>query len=74
MQKYIGGLVKANTMLLMLQNELDKGSKTIYPDAMLARVHFQKDTITQYQAWHQYVTEMHQVDVVGLDFPQTPES
>jgi len=45
MQKYINGPVKVNTMMHMLQNEFDTGSKTIYPDAMEARVCFQKDTI-----------------------------
>ena len=57
MQKYIGGPVMVNTMLHRLQNELDTGSKTIYPDAKEARVRYQKDTIkqfgdiiTQYQA------------------------
>ena len=29
MQKYIGGPVMVNTMLHMLQDKLDKGSKTI---------------------------------------------
>ena len=59
MQKYIGGPVKVNIILLMLQNELDIGLKTIDPNVMEERVHFQKDiikqfgdTITQYQAWH----------------------
>ena len=58
MQKYIGGPIMVNTMLHMLQNELDTGSKTIYLDAMEARVFFQKytikefgDTVTQYQYW-----------------------
>ena len=70
-----------NTIFHMLQNELDIGSRTIYPDAMEVRVHYQKDTIkqfgdiiTQYQAWHQYVTEKHQVEVVKLVFPQISES
>jgi len=57
------------------------GSKTIFPDAMEARVRFQKDTIKQfgdtimqYQAWHQYVIEKHQVEVAKLVFPQALES
>ena len=64
MQKYISGPIRVKTMFLMLWNELDTGSKTMYPGALEARVHFRKDiirqfgdTITQYQAWHQYVTE-----------------
>lgn len=36
------------TMLHMLQNELDIGSKTIYPDAMEVRVCFQKDNIKKF--------------------------
>jgi len=42
MQKYIGDPVMVNTML---HDELDKGSKTIYPEAMEARLRYQKDTI-----------------------------
>lgn len=38
MKKYIDGPIKVNTMLLMLQNEVDTGSKTIYLDAMEARI------------------------------------
>lgn len=64
MQKYIGGPVMVKTMLHMLEDELDKGSKTIYPKSMQARVRYQKDTIkqfgdiiAQYQAWYQYVTK-----------------
>lgn len=56
MQKYIGGPVKVKTMFIMLQNDLDTGSKIMYLDAMKARVFFYKDvvmefgdTITQYQ-------------------------
>lgn len=48
MQKYTSGPVKVNTMLHMIQNELDTGSKTIYPDSMEARVRFHKDTIKQF--------------------------
>ena len=81
MQKFIDGPVKVKTMLLMLQNKLDIGSKTMYPNAMEAKVCFQQDivkqfgyTITQYQYWHQYVTEKQQVEVVELEFSQTPAS
>ncbi len=48
MKKYIGGPIKVNTMLYMLQDMLDIGSKTIYPDSMEARVHFHKDTIKHF--------------------------
>lgn len=78
MKKYIGGLVVGKTMLQKLQDELDKGSKTIYLEAMEARVRYQKDIIkqfgdiiAQYQAWYQCVSESHQVEVVELVFPQT---
>ena len=67
-----------NTMLHMIQDESDIGSKTIYPDFMEARVHYQKDTIKQfgdiisaYQAWYDYMIEKHQVEVSELVFPQT---
>lgn len=42
MQKYIGGPATLRTMLCMLQDELEKGSRNIYLEAMEARVHFQK--------------------------------
>lgn len=65
----------------MIQNELDIGSKTVYPNAMEARVYFQKDIvkkfgdpIAQYEAWHQYVAKKQKEEVVELDFPQTLES
>ena len=81
MKKYNGILVMVSTMLHILKDELDIGSKTIYPDVMEARVCYLKDTInhfadiiTQYQAWHEYVTKKHQVKVIKLVFPQTLES
>jgi len=56
---YIIGLTLLRTKLHMLQDELDKGSKSIYLEAMEARVLFHKDiikdymdTIAHYQAWH----------------------
>lgn len=48
MESYIGGSVMVNTMLDMLLDELDTGSKTIYPGAMEAIVHYQKYTIKQF--------------------------
>lgn len=48
MKKYIGSLTRVNTMLCMLQDELDKGSKTIYPKAMEEKLSYQEDTIKQY--------------------------
>ena len=81
MHNFIGGWVKVKKMFLMLYNELDTSSKTVYPYSMEARVCFQQDTIkkfgdtiTQYQAWHQYVTKKQQVEVVELDLSQTPTS
>ena len=45
MQNYISRPFRVKTMMLMLQNELDIGSKTVYWDAMEARFCFQPDTI-----------------------------
>jgi len=42
MQKYIGGLATLDTMLHMLQDELERGFRTIYLEAMEARAHFEK--------------------------------
>lgn len=64
----------------MLQDDLYRGFKIIYMKAMEARVHFDKeitsqygDTITQYQAWYQFVIEDHREEVIELVFPQYPE-
>lgn len=46
MHNYIGDLVQVWTMLIMLQREVETGSKTLHLDAMEARVCFQPDTIT----------------------------
>lgn len=80
MQKYIGGPNTLKTMLGMLQDELDRGSWTIYPESMEVIVCFEKDitkqyggTIAQYQAWYQFITEAHKADVVDLVFPQDSE-
>jgi len=48
MNNYIDGPVKINTMLHMLQNELDIGSNNIYSDAMEARFRYDKDTIKHF--------------------------
>jgi len=45
MQNYIGGPVQIRKMFLMLQNKFETGSKSLYMDAMEARVLFQPDTI-----------------------------
>jgi len=61
---YIVGLDLLKTMLQMLQDELDQGSKLIDSKLMEAIVRSQKDIIKEYvdaivhyQAWHQFVTE-----------------
>ena len=48
-----------NNMIHMLEDELDKGSNTIYLEAMEERVCYKKDAIkqfgdiiTEYNAWH----------------------
>lgn len=48
MQRYISGLATIKKMLCMLQDELDKDFRTIYPESMKARVRFDKDVIKQY--------------------------
>ena len=59
MKNDIDGLVQMWTMLLMLQKEVETGSKSLYPDAMEDSVRFQPNTIThfgdfiaQYQDWY----------------------
>lgn len=76
--KYIDGHVQVQTIFIMLQKEIETSSKYLYLDAMEARVWFHPDTITwfrdviaKYKAWHHYVIDKHQVEVVELEFPQT---
>ena len=61
-----GGPAALNTMMHMLFDKLDRGSKSVYPDATKGRVHFQKDvtivyadTIIDYQDWHEFSTINH---------------
>ena len=42
MQRYISGPATLKTVLHMLQDELDRGFMTIYPESMEARVCFDK--------------------------------
>lgn len=63
MHKYVFGPATLKTMMHMLSNELDRGARAVYPDAMEAKVRFQTnvtvehtDTIKDYISWHQYVT------------------
>lgn len=81
MHQYIVGLAALKTMMHMLSYELDRGAKSMYPDATKARVHFQKDvtteyvdTIRDYQAWNQFSTVDHCKDVEKLVFLQFSES
>jgi len=36
------------TIMHMLSDKLDRGTREVYPDAMEARVHFQKDVTIEY--------------------------
>ena len=75
MQKYVVGPATLKTMMHILLDELDKGAREVYLDAMEARVRFQTDvtaehteTIKDYRSWHQYVIVDQHVDVEELDF------
>lgn len=81
MSIYIIDLALLRTKLHMLQDDLNIGSKLVYPDAMEARFCFEKDinkeyedTISNYQAWNQFVTNDHGEGVDELVFPQSSES
>lgn len=59
MEMYIVHPTMLKTKFHMLQVELNRGSKTIYPEGMEARVRFPKDfteeyteTISHYQGWY----------------------
>jgi len=47
MQRYMSGPATLRIMLHVLQDELDRGFRTIYSEAMEARVCFDKDVIKQ---------------------------
>jgi len=75
MKKYIGGPSNINTMLFLLNKETQIGSKTVYLDAMQARVYFQPNILTkfeeiiaQYKAWNHYVTADLQVEANDMKF------
>ena len=79
--QYVFGLATLKTMMHMLSDELDRGTRVVYLNAMDARVRFQKDvtleyidTIMDYWAWHQFATIDHCEDVKELVFPQFSES
>ena len=73
MQKYVVGPATLKTMMHMLSDELDRGARAVYPDAMEARFRFLMDVIAEhtntlkdYQSWHQYVTVDQHEDVEQL--------
>jgi len=77
MHQYVVGSAALKTMMHMLADELERGTRSMYPDVTEARVRFQQDvtikhanTITDYQAWHQFATVNHHEDVEELVFPQ----
>lgn len=60
------GPTMLNTKLCMLQDEFDRGSKSVYLEAMEATVCFYRDfikeymdTIAHHQTWYQFITEDH---------------
>ena len=80
MHQYVVGPTALKTMMCMLSDELDKRAKVVYPDAIVARVRFQKDVITEYtdtivdyQSWHHFRNVDHHEDVKELVFPQLSE-
>jgi len=46
MHQDVVGLATLKTMMCMLLENLDRGAKEVYPDAIEARFHFQKDVTT----------------------------
>lgn len=48
MQKHIGGPIEIKIMFLLLKKEIQTDSKSIYSDAMKARVCCHPDPIAQY--------------------------
>ena len=81
MHKYVVGPTTLKKMMRMLLHELDKGAQAVYPDAMEARVPFQKyvtlkytDIIVDYRSWHHFTTVNHHENVEELVFQQLSES
>jgi len=81
MHQYVASIATLKTMMCMLSDELDRGSKVVYLYATKARVRLRKDvtieytdTIADYQAWHQFITIDHHEDVKGLIFLQFSRS
>lgn len=76
MHQYLSSLTALKNMMRMLSDELDRGAKSLYPNAMESRVRFQKEVTTEYtdiikdcQAWHHFITVDHHEDVEELVFP-----
>ena len=70
MCKYVAGSATLKTVMRMLTDELERGAREMYPDAMEARFRFQTsvttkhtDTLKDYQSWQQYVTVDQHEDV-----------
>lgn len=75
MREYVAGLATLKKIMRMLIDDLDKGARAVYLDAMEARFRFQMDVTTEhtdtlkdYQCWHQYVIVYQHEDVGQLDF------
>jgi len=75
MCKYIVGPTTLKKMTSMLTDELDKGARAVYPNAMEAKFKFQTDVTTEhmdtlkdYHSWNQYVIIDQHEDVKQLDF------
>jgi len=76
MHQYVSSSTALKTMMHMLLDELDRGARVVYLDAMEVGVGFQKyvtkgytNTIVDYQAWHQFTTVNPHEDVKELVFP-----
>lgn len=81
MHQYVIAPVALKTLMCMLADKLDRGARSMYMDATEARVLFQQDvtiehadTITDYQASHQFANIDHREDVKDLVFLQLYES
>jgi len=48
MHQYVAGSATLKTMMHVLSNELDRGAKSVYPDATEPRVLFQQDVTIEH--------------------------
>ena len=81
MHKYFVVPTMLKIMMCMILDELDRGSRTVYPDVMEERVRFykdvtleRKDTIVDYRSWHQLATVDKNEDVEELVFQHLSKS